>query len=85
MWSVALCNVHVNPFQFAAIIGVLLVAEVAAGIAAYLLKDDIDMAVKEQGPKLLAQYNSSEGVKETWDFVQEKLVSHNFLPSLEFI
>ncbi|XP_071488805.1 CD63 antigen-like isoform X1 [Diadema antillarum] len=58
---------------YAAIMVVLLILELAAGIAGYVLRDDIDNLVDENMRDLMPQYNSSESTQKLFDDMQKNL------------
>lgn len=62
-------------FTFAIIIGILLVAEIAAGIAAFVYKESIEEWFNKEAPALMEQYKegNKRAATDAWDFVQTKL------------
>ena len=76
---------HIDwPFvlQFAAIVGILLIAEIAAGIAAFVYRDSIEEQFNVNAPKLLRKYDKSNGntaATDAWDFMQTTFVSRFIL------
>jgi len=62
-------------FTFAAIICILLIAEIGAGVAAYVFKDNVESFFDDNSSKVLALYNETADAAATksWDKVQEEL------------
>jgi len=60
---------------FAVFLGLIFVCEVAGGIAAYVLRSDVDVILTENMQKALHQYNAGghEGVTHTWDVMQHEI------------
>lgn len=59
-------------FQFAVLLGVIFILELAAGIASYVLRYDVEDIVMKQTKDGMLNYNTtgSEGVSLTWDRMQ---------------
>jgi len=62
-------------FTFAAIICILLIAEIGAGAAAYVFKDNVESFFDENSSKVLALYdeNADAAATTSWDKVQKEL------------
>lgn len=60
---------------FSVLLGLIFVCELAGGIAAYVLRGEVDKIVNENMQKSLNHYNQTAhgGVTETWDVTQHKL------------
>ncbi|XP_063220882.1 CD63 antigen-like [Bacillus rossius redtenbacheri] len=58
---------------FSVLLGVVFVLEVSAGIAAYVLQDNLGAALGARMQTLMGQYRSDSGVRHTFDFVQRQL------------
>lgn len=60
---------------YAVFLGIILVAQIGAGIAAYMLKGDLNTEVVNNMNKGMMNYGKegSDGVTHTWDLVQSKL------------
>ena len=52
---------------------VLLIIEVAAGIAGYVLRDDIDNAIDTEMGHYMEIYNSSDSAREIFDKMQQEV------------
>ncbi|XP_072181106.1 CD63 antigen-like isoform X3 [Diadema setosum] len=55
---------------YAAIMVILLILELAAGIAGYVLRDDIDNLVDKNMKELMPKYNESESTQKLFDDMQ---------------
>ena len=53
----------------------IFICEVAGGIAAYLLRGDLNYVVAESMKKAMINYNETgyEGVTQTWDYSQHEV------------
>lgn len=62
-------------FTFAVIIAMLLIAEIGAGIAAFVYKDEVENFFDGKSDKLLMQYNEGDdsAITDSWDKVHEQL------------
>lgn len=63
-------------FTFAIIIAVLVIAELAAGITAFIYRGKVEEWIRMEAPVLMKQYNSSnsdDGVFASWTVVQNQL------------
>jgi len=62
-------------YTYGAILVIILISQVAAGIAAFVLKGDLKTEITQNMVKGLTNYNSTgyEGVTMTWDVVQKEL------------
>jgi len=60
---------------YAVFLGIILIAQIGAGIAAYMLKGDLNTEVVKNMKQGMMNYGKkgSEGVTSTWDIVQSKL------------
>ncbi|XP_072181105.1 CD63 antigen-like isoform X2 [Diadema setosum] len=58
---------------YAAIMVILLILELAAGIAGYVLRDDIDNLVDKNMKELMPKYNESESTQKLFDDMQTNL------------
>jgi len=56
---------------FSIIIVILLVVELAGGIAGYILRDDIEDQIGKNMLKLMAEYNKTESTTDLFDKVQQ--------------
>jgi len=71
-WKESKCLIYTYAFFLA----VILVAQIGAGIAAYMLKSDLNTEVVKNMNAGMKNYNKSaefEGVTHTWDIVQKEL------------
>uniref|UniRef100_A0A2C9KTG3 Tetraspanin n=1 Tax=Biomphalaria glabrata TaxID=6526 RepID=A0A2C9KTG3_BIOGL len=57
---------------FAVFLGIIFVLEIAAGIAGFVLRDDIDREIDDILTKTLPKYNNSSGIRKTWDSLQDE-------------
>uniref|UniRef100_A0A914WWJ2 Tetraspanin n=1 Tax=Plectus sambesii TaxID=2011161 RepID=A0A914WWJ2_9BILA len=59
---------------FGVLLGVILIVEMAVGIASYVLKDDVEQIMKTQMIAGMARYNASEavGVTLAWNSMQQE-------------
>uniref|UniRef100_A0A0B7B6P4 Tetraspanin n=1 Tax=Arion vulgaris TaxID=1028688 RepID=A0A0B7B6P4_9EUPU len=57
---------------FAVCLAIIFILEIAGGIAGFVLKDDIESTVESKLKETLKQYNSTEGVRNAWDKLQEE-------------
>lgn len=62
-------------YTYAFLLAVILVAQIGAGIAAYMLKGDLDTEVTKNMEFGMENYNKPDftGVTHTWDIVQKEL------------
>merc|ERR1711936_1554170 len=62
-------------YTYAFFLAVILVAQIGAGIAAYMLKGDLDAEVVKNMNKGMENYEKPnfDGVTTTWDIVQKEL------------
>jgi len=62
-------------FTFAAIVAVLLIAEIAAGIAAFVYRDQVQEFFDEKAPLLMKDYKEGDdsAITDSWDKVQSEL------------
>lgn len=60
---------------FSVFLGIIFVCELAGGIAAYVLRTDVDVVLNESMTKALQQYNVTghDGVTHTWDVLQHEV------------
>uniref|UniRef100_A0A646QC03 Tetraspanin n=1 Tax=Hemiscolopendra marginata TaxID=943146 RepID=A0A646QC03_9MYRI len=63
---------HCMMITFSVLLGLIFVLELAAGIAAYVLRNDLDNIIKENMKKSLNRYNSTADDKKTWDMLQNE-------------
>jgi CD63 antigen len=71
-WKESKCLIYTYAFFLA----VILVAQIGAGIAAYMLKGELDTEVVKNMNAGMTNYNKSaefDGVTHTWDIVQNEL------------
>merc|ERR1712203_353095 len=70
-WKESKCLIYTYAFFLA----VILVAQIGAGIAAYMLKGDLDAEVVKNMNKGMENYEKPDfdGVTHTWDIVQNEL------------
>ena len=66
-------------------LALIFICEIAGGIAAYVLRSDVDTVLTENMNKALNQYNATDhgGVTDTWNIMQHE-VNSNSLYSLSF-
>jgi hypothetical protein len=59
---------------FSVFLAVIFICELAGGIAAYVLRNDVDVTLTENMYKAQQQYNVTghEGVTETWNIMQNE-------------
>lgn len=62
-------------FQFAVLIGIILVCEIGAGIAAFVLKGKVDGLFTEGLKDTLKDYKNNEQTKKDWDNLQKEVSS----------
>jgi CD63 antigen len=62
-------------YTYATLLLIVLVAEIAAGVAAYVLKDNLDRKINEKMIEGMENYGKADydGVTDTWDLVQREL------------
>jgi len=62
-------------YTYAILLGVILIAQIGAGIAAYILKGDLSTEVTKNMKNGMNNYGGKgfEGVTDTWDIVQKNL------------
>ena len=60
-------------FQYAFIIVVILLLELGGGIAGYVLRDDIEDAVRKNMEDLMPKYISNNNTKNVFDKMQEEV------------
>lgn len=60
---------------FSVLLGLIFICELAGGIAAYVLRNDVDVVLTENMYKAQQQYNATghEGVTETWNIMQNEV------------
>jgi len=71
-WKESKCLIYTYAFFLA----IILVAQIGAGIAAYMLKGDLDTEVVKNMEKGMTNYGKGgefDGVTHTWDIVQKEL------------
>jgi len=56
---------------FAALLGIIFVLEIAAGIAAYVMRHQAEDFITKELNKNLPKYESDEGVMKAWDLAQK--------------
>jgi len=66
--------------QFSVFLAVIFICELAGGIAAYVLRNDVDVTLTENMYKAQQQYNVTghEGVTETWNIMQNEVIFEIF-------
>jgi len=64
---------HCMTITFAALIGLILICEFGGGIAAYVLKGDVNELVSDGMKDSMKRYHTSTGVAKTWDTIQKDL------------
>ena len=74
----AICDSFFELFllkQFSVFLAIIFVCELAGGIAAYVLRTDVDVVLNESMTKALQQYNVTghDGVTHTWDVLQHEV------------
>ncbi|CAG5124309.1 unnamed protein product [Candidula unifasciata] len=57
---------------FAVFLGIVFILEIAGGIAGYVLRNEIENTVDSKLNATLSRFNSSEGIKRTWDRLQHE-------------
>ena len=62
-------------YTYSALLFIVLVAEIAAGIAAYVLKDELETEINDNMKNGMQNYGQPDfgGVTTTWDLVQREL------------
>jgi len=70
-WQESSCMIYV----YAVLISLLLICEIGAGIAAFVLKGDLKAVMEEKSKEGLQNYGKpeNEGVTKAWDSVQHEL------------
>jgi len=70
-WQESSCMIYV----YAVLISLLLICEIGAGIAAFVLKGDLKAVMEEKSKEGLQNYGNegNEGVTKAWDSVQHEL------------
>ncbi|XP_064647218.1 CD63 antigen-like [Lineus longissimus] len=56
---------------FSVLLSVIFIIEIAAGIAAFVMRKDLQTVVDKQMKIAMTNYNTSTGVKKTWDTTQQ--------------
>jgi hypothetical protein len=56
-------------------LALIFICEIAGGIAAYVLRSDVDTVLTENMNKALNQYNATDhgGVTDTWNIMQHEV------------
>jgi CD63 antigen len=67
-------------FQFAILLCLIFILEIAGGVAGYIMKDDVYDMLETRMNSTLKSYNSSDIVKKTWNIVQHdvRFAASNF-------
>jgi len=70
-WKKNICMIY----TYSVLLLIVLVAEIAAGIAAYVLKDELETEINDNMKNGMQNYGKDdyEGVTTTWDLVQREL------------
>lgn len=68
-------------------LALIFICEIAGGIAAYVLRSDVDTVLTENMNKALNQYNATDhgGVTDTWNIMQHEVTFFNVPFLLTFV
>lgn len=63
-------------FQFSALLVLIFILELAAGIAGYVLEDQAEAIIKGKMLHNLPFYANTTEIREAWDFIQKDVSNH---------